>query len=79
MEKKEECIQEGNTIKVELNLLSVVYLKDGEEKKVKDLVHGDLVEIQIGKSANSPIRYLPIKSLVKNAPNAIIYLSKGDV
>lgn len=79
MEKKEECIQEGNAIKVELNLLSVVYLKDGEEKKVKDLVHGDLVEIQIGKSANSPIKYLPIKSMVKNAPNAIIYLSKGDV
>ena len=79
METDGECTIEGTMLRIELNLLSIVYLDSGEEKQVKNLVCGDLVEIQLGNKTNAPIRYFPVKSKVINEPNAYVYVGADDV
>ena len=79
METDGECTIEGTMLRIELNLLSVVYLDSGEEKQVKNLVCGDLVEIRLGNKTNAPIRYFPVKSKVINEPNAYVYIGADDV
>lgn len=79
MEKNGECTIEGTMLRIELNLLSVVYLDCGEEKQVKNLACGDLVEIRLGNTANAPIRHFPVKSKVINEPNAYVYIGADDV
>lgn len=79
METDGECTIEGTMLRIELNLLSVVYLDSGEEKQVKNLVCGDLVEIRLGNKTNAPIRYFPVKSKVINEPNAYVYIGADEV
>ena len=79
METDGECNIEGTMLRIELNLLSVVYLESGEEKQVKNLVCGDLVEIRLGNKTNAPIRYFPVKSKVINEPNAYVYMGADKV
>lgn len=79
METDGECTIEGTMLRIELNLLSVVYLESGEEKQVKNLVCGDLVEIRLGNKTNAPIRYFPVKSKVINEPNAYVYIGADEV
>lgn len=79
MENDGECTIEGTMLRIELNLLSVVYLDSGEEKQVKNLACGDLVEIRFGNKNNLTTRYIPIKSIVTNAPNAFVYLDADEL
>ena len=72
MEKVDDCYTQENDIIVVLGNLDIVYLEDGSEKQVKDLVPGDRVELL----DNRKEIYVSVKSISDSSPNATIRFNR---
>ena len=72
MEEISDCLTQDDDIIVTLGKLDVVYLEDGSEKQVKDLVQGDRVELL----ENRKEIYVSVKSITDSPPHTTIRFNR---